>query len=61
MDDKFTETVEAMRLAQKEYFRDRSPQRLEVAKQLERLVDSEIKRRKDAKQPSLFGVEVPHA
>ena len=40
----FYDTVVEMRKAQKEYFRTRTPSALQHSKQLERLIDKEIKR-----------------
>lgn len=57
----FFETVRRMREKQKLYFRTRSTQALQESKELERMVDSEIKRVDAAIQakanPELFGQE----
>jgi hypothetical protein len=55
MTDPFLMLVERMRLAQRAYFRDRTPDRLKNAVHLERLVDVAIEEeRKPRAAPSLF-------
>lgn len=57
----FSETVRRMREKQELYFRTRSTQVLQESKELERMVDSEIKRVDAVMQakynPELFGQE----
>jgi len=51
--EEFAELVRQMRDAQKSYFKERSPQWLSTAKELERRVDSAVKNVLDA-QKKLF-------
>jgi hypothetical protein len=53
-DDELIATVKYMRTAQKNYFRDRSPQNLNLAKDLERTVDKELERREQKETQKQF-------
>ena len=54
----FAELVEKMREAQKEYFRKRTSETLQISKQLEKQVDEQLKARRERlaqnMQPDLF-------